>query len=224
MLFAPFGPLFFRMKHRELAYSTRYWRWATGPLMLLFFVDGGTTTSLQALTDLTNLGKSAAANTAKTTVAEAGDTHFHLPVPSKVIAAAFGHPDPVAETSPATSATSRRPHRPPYRTAPPATPAPVATTAPPAPEATPSQAVVAAASAMPAAPKVLSPAERFDANRREFERLAEWYDNLNHERGYLRKGDTDAVVAYNAEAAKYQAALQLAKNEQAELNKLTAKK
>jgi hypothetical protein len=81
--------------------------------------------------------------------------------------------------------------------------------------------VAAAAAAMPTAPRVLGPAERIEANRREFERLAEWYDNLNRERGYLRKGDTDAVVAYNVEAAKYQAALQLARNEQAELNKLT---
>jgi hypothetical protein len=74
------------------------------------------------------------------------------------------------------------------------------------------------------APKILSPQERMDANRREFERLAEWYDNLKHERGYLRKGDTAALAAYNAEAAKYQTALQLARTEEAELAKLAAKK
>ena len=69
---------------------------------------------------------------------------------------------------------------------------------------------------------MLTTAERIEANHKEFERLAEWYDNLRHERGYLKKGDTAAVEAYNAEAAKYQAALQLAKVEQAELAKLTA--
>ena len=78
-------------------------------------------------------------------------------------------------------------------------------------------------SAMPAAPKVLSLAERLEANRKEFERLAEWYTNLKNERGYLRKGDAAGVIAYNAEAAKYQTALQLAKTEQADLVKLAAK-
>jgi hypothetical protein len=78
-------------------------------------------------------------------------------------------------------------------------------------------------STMPAAPTVLSLAERLEANRKEFERLAEWYTNLKNERGYLRKGDGAAVIAYNAEAAKYQTALQLAKTEQADLAKLTAK-
>src|SRR5260221_7626268 len=90
VLFVPFGPLIFRMNYRELAYPTRYWRMATGPLMLLFFVNGGTTTSLQSLTDLKNFGKTATT----TKVAEAGDTHFHLPVPSKVVAAALCPPDP----------------------------------------------------------------------------------------------------------------------------------
>lgn len=84
--------------------------------------------------------------------------------------------------------------------------------------------MVDAGSTMTPAPKVLSPAERLEANRLEFERLAEWYDNLKHERGYLRKGDTAAVEAYNAQAAQYQTALQLARTEQAELAKLTAKK
>ena len=59
---------------------------------------------------------------------------------------------------------------------------------------------------------------------REFERLAEWYDTLKHERGYLRKSDAEGIAAYNAEAAKYQGAVKLAQAEQAELNKLTAKK
>jgi hypothetical protein len=76
------------------------------------------------------------------------------------------------------------------------------------------------------APKVLTLEERKQANRQEFERLGEWYENMRRERGYLRKGDVAGVEAFNAEAAKYQAALQLAKTEQAELSKLstTAKK
>jgi hypothetical protein len=192
VLFVPFGPLLFRLNYRELAYPTRYWRMAVGPLMLLFFVDGGTAASLHSLTDFKNLGNLATAG--KTTEAAAGDTGFHLPAFGKVVAAAMGQSH--ATAAPATAS----------------------------PSATPSKAVAAAASAMPAAPKVLGPAERLEANRQEFERLVEWYDNLKHERGYLRKGDTDAVVAYNAEAAKYQAALQLARDEQGELNKLTAKK
>jgi len=93
-----------------------------------------------------------------------------------------------------------------------------------APKSTPSSAVTAAASKMAPAPSILNLTDRLEANRQEFVRLSDWYDSLKHERGYLRKGDTDAVEAYNTEAAKYQTALQLAKTEQAELAKLTAKK
>jgi hypothetical protein len=67
-------------------------------------------------------------------------------------------------------------------------------------------------------------ADRVDANRKEFERLAEWYDALKHERGYLRKNDVEGTEAYNDEAAKYQAAVQAAKLEQSNLNKLMAGK
>jgi hypothetical protein len=201
VLFVPFGPLFFRMNYRELAHPTRYWRLATMPLLLLFVFNGGSLNSLHSLTDF---GKPAGEE------ASAGDTHFHLPVPSKVVAGVFGQGEQkVAAATP--------------------TPAPAATSAPAAasaaaPAATPSKAVAAAMSAMPAAPKVLSLPERIDANRKEFERLAEWYTNLKNERGYLRKGDAAAVDAFNAEAARYQTALQLAKTEQADLAKLTARK
>jgi hypothetical protein len=190
VLFVPFAPLFFRMNHRELAYPTRYWRLATMPLLLLFFVNGG---NLQSLHSLTDFGKPANEE------ASAGDTHFHLPVPGKVVADAIGK----GEQKDA------------------ATPAPASATVP---AATPSKAVAAAMSAMPAAPKVLSLPERMEANRKEFERLAEWYTNLKNARGYLRKGDAAAVEAFNAEAARYQTALQLAKTEQADLAKLTARK
>lgn len=94
---------------------------------------------------------------------------------------------------------------------------------PTVPTATPSKGVAAALAAMPAAPRVLSLAERMEANRQEFERLADWYTNLKNERGYLRKGDFAAVEAYNAETARYQMALQLAKTEQADLAKLAEK-
>ena len=178
---------------------------ATGPLLLLFFLDGGTAESIRSLLDF---GKPKVGGTTA-----AG--RFHLPVPSKAVAAT---PAPAAKPAPATPT--------------PTTPAPAAaiaaatpakSAATPAPGATPSSAVAASIAAMPAAPKVLDPTERIEANRREFERLAEWYDNLKHERGYLRKGDNEGVEAYNASVLKYQAAMQIAKNEQAELVKLTAK-
>lgn len=198
VLLIPFGPLFFRFSYREIAYPTRYWRMATGPLLLLFFLNGGSASSIESLT---HFGKPASP-----AEASAGDTHFHLPVPSQVVAEAMKeakvHKDD-ADTASSPGPTSA---------------------APTAPAATPSKAVASAVAMMPTAPKVLNPAERKEANRREFERLAEWYTNLKNERGYLRKGDTAAVEAYNAEAAKYQAALQLAKTEEAELTKLTAKK
>jgi hypothetical protein len=194
VLFVPFGPLFFRMSYKELAYPTRYWRLATGPLLLLFFVNGGT----DSVTSFFRQFSKEDTNE----VASAGDTHFHLPNPGKIIAS-LKQTDSSADTNAA---------------APSATPA--AASVPPS--ATPSKAVAASAAAMVPAPKVLSLAERVEANRREFERLSDWYENLRREKGYLRKGDTAAVEAYNAEAAKYQAALQLAKTEQAELAKLKA--
>jgi hypothetical protein len=200
VLFVPFGPLFFRMQYRELAYPTRYWRMATGPLLLLFFVDGGTSTSVSTLTELKSLWKPASTT-------EAGDTHFHLP---KLVPVATNPGQPAATPTPGPTPVS--------------TPAVAAAASTPAPAPTPSKAVAASAAAMPAAPRILNPAERLEANRREFERLADWYDRLKHERGYLRKGDTEAVVAFNTEVAQYEAALQLAKTEEAELAKLTAKK
>jgi hypothetical protein len=197
VLAVPFGPLFFRFSYRELAYPTRYWRMATGPLLLLFLLNGGSMTSLQSVTNFSKPDG---------VVASAGDTHFHLPVPSQVVAEAMKEAKMHKDDADTASAGGSAP------------------TAPAMPTATPSKAVVAAMAAMPTAPKLLNPAERKEANRREFERLAEWYDNLKHERGYLRKGDTAAVEAYNAEAARYQTALQLAKTEEADLAKLTAKK
>jgi hypothetical protein len=211
VLFAPFGPLIFRMQHREKALSTRYWRMAVGPLLVAFFATGG---SIQSVRSSLGLDKPAPVAQASTP-APAGNP-LHLPVPGKVVAAAMAKADTAAAKAPFAAATP----------APGAVGKTAASTGKPAatPAPTPTMAVVAAASAMPAAPAVLSPAERTDANRREFERLAEWYDNLKHERGYLRKGDTEGVVAYNVEAAKYQAALQLANTEKAALSKLTAKK
>ncbi|EDY21918.1 hypothetical protein CfE428DRAFT_0043 [Chthoniobacter flavus Ellin428] len=215
VLFVPFGPLFFRMKYRELAYPTRYWRMATLPLFALFIANGGSMNTLHgfkgfSLQSLEDLAKP------KTEVASAGDTHFKLPGTDALKTAAAmavptPAPTPVTATTPAT------------KTAAPVANATVPATNATAPAATPSKGVAAAMSTMPAAPKVLSLAERLEANRKEFERLAEWYTNLKNERGYLRKGDAAGVIAYNAEAAKYQTALQLAKTEQADLAKLAAK-
>ncbi len=203
VLLVPFGPVIFRWNYRELAYPTRYWRRGAMLLLVLFVINGGSKESMQTLT---NFGKTG------TVVASAGDTQFHLPVPGKVVAAAAAqtdHTDPMAFSLPAL---------------PKAAASVAAAPATPVPAATPSKAVAAASATMPAAPTMLSAAERTEANRREFERLAEWYDTLKHERGYLRKNDTEAIEAYNVEAAKYQTALQLAKTEQADLAKLTAKK
>jgi hypothetical protein len=192
VLFVPFGPLAFRLQYPELARPTRYWRLATGPLMLLFFLNGGNAESFRSLKDL---GKP------NSVQAAAGNTDFHLPVPKKVVAsipksdeADLGGAEHAAKTTAA------------------------------AKPATPSPAVAAAASKMAAAPQILSVADRVEANRLEFVRLAQWYDDLKHQRGYLRKGDLEAIDAYNTEAAKYQAALQIAKTEQAAISKLTAKK
>jgi hypothetical protein len=61
--------------------------------------------------------------------------------------------------------------------------------------------------------------QRVAANQQEFARLAEVYESLKKEKGYLRKWDQDAIKAYNGEAAKYQAALAAARAEQVEINK-----
>jgi hypothetical protein len=84
--------------------------------------------------------------------------------------------------------------------------------------------VAAAMAHMALAPKILTREERIQANQQEFQRLADCYDRLKHERGYLRKGDTAALDAYNAEVRQYQAALQIAKEEATALANLTAQK
>lgn len=208
VLLVPLGPLFFRLKHKEKAAPTRYWRMATALLFVLFLVNGG---NLSSVTSLIQPEQLAAAKE----VASAGDTHFHLPDPGKIIASLTHSKPTTAEAKPATPGPAvASPTN--------ATTATSATPSPAIPSATPSKAVAASTAAMPPAPKVLTVAERTDANRKEFERLTEWYENLRREKGYLKKGDNAAVDAYNAEAAKYQAALQLAKVEQAEIAKLTA--
>jgi hypothetical protein len=206
VLFVPFGPVIFAFKYPEPARSTQLWRHATAFLFLLFFLDGGNVQSLYSLKDF---GKSGAV------VQSAGDTHFHLPAPGKLVAATV--------RANGTSLAAGTPVKP--KVAPPTTPAPTPTPAPatPAHVATPSPAAAAVAQ-MPPAPKVLTPSERIQANRQEFERLAEWYDNLKHEHGYLRKHDVEAIDAYNAEVRRYQTALQLAKNEQIAVSRLTAQK
>lgn len=204
VLFAPFGPMFFRLKYEDLANPTRYWRMPIGPLMLLFFLSGGSVFSVHALMAVGGPG---------------GATPF------SVVAALLGH-NVAPAAAPATPAPQVAPVV--AQATPPPTATPSSTSvvakAASAPKSTPSSAVTAAASKMAPAPSILNLTDRLEANRQEFVRLSDWYDSLKHERGYLRKGDTDAVEAYNTEAAKYQTALQLAKTEQAELAKLTAKK
>ena len=207
VLLVPFGPLFFRWKYPELARPTRLWRRAAAVLLLLFFLDGGNVAALRHWQDF---GKPGAVQES------AGDTHFDLPTPGKLVAATVGE----SGESPA----ARPPGKPTVAPPTPPAPSPSAMSATPAPAATPSPAVASAIAQMAAAPKILTREERIQANRHEFERLTAWYDKLRLERGYLLKGDTAALDAYNAEARQYQTALQLAKSEQAALANLTAQK
>lgn len=94
-------------------------------------------------------------------------------------------------------------------------PAAIATTAPAATTA-------AAAPAEPALPAGPSLSERVTANQAEFARLAEVYEGLKKERGYLKKWDQDQIKGYNELAAKYQTELAKARAEQVELNKQIA--
>jgi len=194
VLFAPLGPGFFRQKYEDICKPTQYWRMAVGPLMLLFFVTGGSLDSFQSLLEV---GKPSAPS-------------------GNVISSLLGQ-KPAVQATPAPAPVLAQ-----------ATPEPKATPAvakaTPAPKATPSPAVAAAAAKMAPALTIQEISDRIEANQREFARLAEWYDQLKHERGYLRKHDEDAIAAYNDEAAKYQAAVTAAKAEQATIAKLSAKK
>lgn len=207
VLLVPFGPLYFRSEYPDLARSTPLWRRAAVVFLLLFFLDGG---NLRALRSLKDFGKPGAVQES------AGDTDFHLSTPDKLVAATVG-----ADGVTSNAGTPGKP-----TVAPPTTPAPSPepTRAAPPPTAPPSPAVAAAIAHMALAPKVQTRDERILANRQEFQRLADWYDRLKHERGYLRKGDDDAADAYNAEVRGYETALQLAKTEQAALTTLTAQK
>src|SRR5579871_1444173 len=89
VLLVPFGPLFFRLKYRELAYPTRHWRMATIPLMGLYILNGGSVTSLRSMLDFHQAPT--------TSEASAGDTHFHLPIPGKAVAAALGKSSDITE-------------------------------------------------------------------------------------------------------------------------------
>jgi hypothetical protein len=210
VLLVPFGPVAFSLKFGDLASPTRFWRMATGPLLLLFFLDGGTVGTITAAIDS---GKPKIAGVALDV------SRLQAPPSAKAVAAAT--PAPKAKPAPPSPAPATVAAAKPAAT--PALAAAAASATGAAPAAIASSAVAAANAAMPAAPRVLTLEERRQANQRELERLTEWYENLKHERGYLRKGDTGAVEAYNASVLKYQAAMQLAKTEQIELAKLTAK-
>jgi hypothetical protein len=64
--------------------------------------------------------------------------------------------------------------------------------------------------------------QRVAANQAEFARLANEYEALKKEKGYLKKWDQEQIKAYNESAAKYQAALAAARAEQTELMKQAA--
>jgi len=51
VLAVPFGPFFFRLKHKDLAQAGSYWRLATVPLIACFFFAGGDA-SMSELNDL----------------------------------------------------------------------------------------------------------------------------------------------------------------------------
>ena len=106
VLFAPFGPMLFRMKYEDLANPTRYWRMPIGPLMLLFFVMGGSVFSVpKSLMALSNpdmgslFGHKAAPATPAPVVAQAAPAPQATPASAPVVAQAT--PAPKATPSPA---------------------------------------------------------------------------------------------------------------------------
>lgn len=191
VILVPFAPFFFRLSYPELAQRSRYWRLATVPLTLLFFITGGST----------SLSGFRFPNAQK--LLPAVPPFANIPPKQKPVAA-----DPIPSATAATPAIDKPTDAPKE-----AAPAVAAVTDPARPVAL----------ATPT-PPTLTAAERLQANRRQFEMIAEWYARLKNERGYLLKSDTAGIDAYNVEAAKYQAALQQAKAEQAEVARLMAKK
>ena len=74
VLAVPFGPFFFRMKHKEIAQAGSYWRLATVPFIACFFLAGGDASELD---DLKFWQK-------KSAIVEAGDDGAALKDPEKL--------------------------------------------------------------------------------------------------------------------------------------------
>ena len=227
VLVVPLAPLFFRLNYKELAHEGKHWRMATMIFALLFFGVGGSGSMSEIPAMLSHREEAAV-------LAEAGPANGVStevsPVPAKASAAPAAE-IPVAKSLFATVVTLVHPAATPA-IKPPVMPAAAPVSAPvvapivvAAEEAAP-EVSTATVSAPPVPPTPPPPtaAERQQANRRQFEMLAEWYARLKNERGYLLKSDTAGIDAYNVEAAKYQAALQQAKAEQVELAGLMVKK
>jgi hypothetical protein len=201
VLVVPLAPLFFRLNYKELAYAGGRWRLATTICVLLSVASGGSSGTLNDLPKMLSHREEAAV------LAEVDATE--------------ARPESAAPQAPAKAATppekARETQNFVTKAAAFVLPAGLWT-----PTATPAPVLAPVAPATPAPPTL---AERMAANQREFTRLGDVYEALKKERGYLRKGDPEALAAYNGEAAKYQAALVAARADQVELNKqLTAAK
>ncbi len=212
VIFLPLAPMFFRWNYKELAHEGKSWGFATAFFAAAFFVVTGSTGSADELWSLVP-EKWRPAEYASHEMAEEPET--------EVIAKSAEEPEegdgaeaPGTVPTPQVAVAKIAPA--------PAKPgffgriAAMMHAQPAAPAAPGKTSTKPAATPAPAAPTF---AQRVAVNQAEFARLGVVYENLKKEKGYLRKWDNEAITAYNAEAAKYQAALAAARAEQTELNK-----
>jgi hypothetical protein len=214
VLCVPLAPMFFRMNYKELAGEGQNWRIATTIFAVAFFAVTGCSGSLGDLWQVVP-GKLRPAQYAAHETPEKPETSAAAEEPEESVepesAALAPHPA-MAKLAPALAQPTLLGRVAAILKSKNAAPAPAPTT--PAP-----QAALTIATLTP--PLIIPPtlAERVAANQAEFARLGEVYETLKKEKGYLRKGDHEAVAAYNTGAAQYQAALAAARAEQVELNK-----
>jgi len=242
VLCVPLAPLVFRMKYKELAGEGQHWRTATTVLFLAFVGITGSTGSIDDFWDVVPQKWRPAqyAEHQEPVVSDEPSTASAAEEPEErdeeaAAVATAGQPAPAMASAQATPvlghkgfmtriATLVSPAAAQAATTPatptiPATPAPPASAPPP-----PAQPVGGTPIATLMPPLKIAPtwSQRVATNQAEFARLGEVYETLKKEKGYLKKWDNEAINAYNAEAAKYQAALVAARAEQSELMKQSA--
>jgi pyruvate/2-oxoglutarate dehydrogenase complex dihydrolipoamide acyltransferase (E2) component len=190
VLCLPLAPAFFRWTYKELAHEGQSWRTAATAFGILFFAITGSSGSLDELW----------------TIVPERFRPASLAVTSEPTVQAANASDEAATAQPLGRKGAFLRKQAAETTAVAATPV-VAATPAVVPEV------------VQLTPVIRPLAERMVANQREFARLGEMYEQLKKDRGYLRKGDQEAVATFNTEAAKYQYALAAARTEQMELNK-----